>query len=195
MGYKDSVDVKAPAVFGGEISVSYDGGDIQIIEAFKDSLADEDESMTILEAGENSGVIYESWSFENLQVERLNQAIKKDNRFDESWIDRFITFESSVITDLDSESDVVPSGVVLKQNYPNPFNPSTTVEFNLDQPGFVNLSIYDLSGRKVAELADERRYAGRYTIQFNAVDLASGVYVYRVTTGAGTLSRKLTLIK
>jgi len=89
----------------------------------------------------------------------------------------------------------MPVGAELSQNYPNPFNPSTVIEFSLEQPGFVNLSVYDLSGRQVAELVNDRRSAGLHTFLFDAEHLASGTYVYRLTTGAGTQSRKLTLIK
>jgi len=196
MGYKDSVRVKAPAVYGGELNVRYDAVNRDIVQAYKDSLAAEDETINISETSENSGVVYERWSFENLQAERLNQAIKTDDRFIDSWIDRFITFENSVITNLDSQQlDVMPVGAELSQNYPNPFNPSTVIEFSLEQPGFVNLSVYDLSGRQVAELVNDRRSAGLHTFLFDAEHLASGTYVYRLTTGAGTQSRKLTLIK
>ena len=189
MGFIDSVRVKAPAVYGGELNVMYDAVDIVIVQAFKDSLAAEDDALIILNAGDNSGLVYERWSFENLQVEKLNQAINTDDRFTGSWINRFITFENSVITKLDPKVEVMPVGAELNQNYPNPFNPSTVIVFSLEQPGFVNLSVYNLSGRQLAEPVNDHRSAGLHTFLFDAEHLASGTYVYRLTTGAGTQSR------
>ncbi len=83
----------------------------------------------------------------------------------------------------------------LKQNYPNPFNPSTVIEFAVPVNGHVNLEIYDINGRKVQELVNESLAAGSYSATFNASNLASGLYIYRLRTGANVLTRKMTLIK
>ncbi|MCG8373731.1 MAG: DUF2341 domain-containing protein [Balneolales bacterium] len=78
----------------------------------------------------------------------------------------------------------VPEEFYLEQNYPNPFNPSTNIEFGLNQNSRVTLEVWDILGRKVRTLIDEERTAGRYTYNFNARDLASGVYFYRLSTRA-----------
>ncbi|WP_051069987.1 T9SS type A sorting domain-containing protein [Balneola vulgaris] len=97
-----------------------------------------------------------------------------------------------------SNEEVVelPEAVELQQNYPNPFNPSTTIAYGLPQSGKVTLEVFDVIGRKVATLINgETKSAGRYTVRFDARNLASGMYIYRLQTGAKVLSKKFTLIK
>ncbi len=89
----------------------------------------------------------------------------------------------------------VPEEVYLSQNYPNPFNPETTIPFGLDEDANVELVVYDVLGRKVRTLISGRRTAGNYEIPFKALDLASGVYFYRLITDKGTFIKKFTLIK
>tara|TARA_R100001039_G_scaffold38341_1_gene39482 strand:+ start:95 stop:1531 length:1437 start_codon:yes stop_codon:yes gene_type:complete len=89
----------------------------------------------------------------------------------------------------------IPNAVSLKQNYPNPFNPTTTIEFELDKSTFTKLTVFDVLGRKVRELVNETRPAGINTIEFNATNLASGVYLYRLEANGVVQTRRLTLIK
>ncbi len=90
----------------------------------------------------------------------------------------------------------LPQTVELEQNYPNPFNPSTTIAFGVPENGEVTLEIFDILGRKVATLLNrERKSAGRYTVDFDASSLASGIYLYRLQSGNSVLIKKLTLIK
>ncbi len=89
----------------------------------------------------------------------------------------------------------IPNAVSLKQNYPNPFNPTTTIEFELDKSTFTKLTVYDVLGRKVRELVNEIRPAGTNTIEFNANNLASGVYLYRLEANGVVQTKRLTLIK
>ncbi|MFU8860922.1 MAG: choice-of-anchor J domain-containing protein [Cyclonatronaceae bacterium] len=88
-----------------------------------------------------------------------------------------------------------PSGMVLYQNYPNPFNPETAIRFYLDEPRDVELSVFDLSGRMVAELASGRFSQGYHSVSFNGSGLASGVYVYRLEAEDLVLTQKMTMIK
>ncbi len=83
----------------------------------------------------------------------------------------------------------------LSQNYPNPFNPVTQIRFSIPSAGFVNLSVFDLSGRKVAELVNGTSKAGEYSVDFNASGLSSGVYFYRLSAGNFTEVKKMTLLK
>ncbi|MEX2603806.1 MAG: T9SS type A sorting domain-containing protein [Gracilimonas sp.] len=83
----------------------------------------------------------------------------------------------------------------LAQNYPNPFNPSTVISYQLPVNSDVRLEVFDLLGRSVATLVNERQSTGRYNITFDASYLASGVYLYRLTAGEFTQSKKLFLIK
>ncbi|MEP2447429.1 MAG: T9SS type A sorting domain-containing protein [Balneola sp.] len=93
------------------------------------------------------------------------------------------------------ESPEIPNAVSLKQNYPNPFNPTTTIEFELDRSTFTKLTVFDVLGRKVRELVNEIRPAGTNTIEFNANNLASGVYLYRLEANGVVQTKRLTLIK
>jgi hypothetical protein len=96
----------------------------------------------------------------------------------------------------------VPTKFALEQNYPNPFNPVTTITFALPpQAGNVgtlnamSLQIFDLLGRRVATLLDEPRQPGRYSVTFDASNLATGIYVYRLTAGSLTATRRMMLMK
>ncbi len=83
----------------------------------------------------------------------------------------------------------------LSQNYPNPFNPSTTIKYELAQAAMVRLSVYDLLGREVAVLVNKREDAGVHQTKFDASNLASGVYLYRLQAGDFLQSRKLLVLR
>jgi len=89
----------------------------------------------------------------------------------------------------------LPKQYALYPNYPNPFNPTTTIQYDLPQEGPVKLVIYNLLGEEVARLVDRVQPAGRYTIPWNADQLASGVYLYRLEAGDYQRTRKLTILK
>ncbi len=93
------------------------------------------------------------------------------------------------------EDEFVPTEFRLEQNYPNPFNPSTTIRFALPKTSNVTIKIYDVLGRQVATLVDEEYQAGVYKVVFEAGELASGLYIYRIQTQSFTQSRKLMLLK
>lgn len=89
----------------------------------------------------------------------------------------------------------VPGQYYLAQNFPNPFNPSTQISYFVPDAGLVNLSVYNLIGQKVAELVNENQKAGTYTVNFNASNLSSGLYIYSLTANGKTLTKKMTLLK
>jgi hypothetical protein len=84
---------------------------------------------------------------------------------------------------------------MLQQNYPNPFNPSTTITYELPGTSEVRLSVYDILGREVTVLVNEKRDAGIHEVKFDGTHLASGVYIYRLTVGEFVQSKKLTILK
>jgi hypothetical protein len=89
----------------------------------------------------------------------------------------------------------LPGTFNLSQNYPNPFNPATSIRWSIEEAGPVRLEVFDITGRRVAVLVDERMPAGSHVSHFNASGLASGVYLYRLVTGNGSLIRKMVFAK
>jgi hypothetical protein len=88
-----------------------------------------------------------------------------------------------------------PKTYQLLSNYPNPFNPTTTLTFTLEQPGNVQLIVYDVMGRQVASLANGQMQSGTYRVGLDGSRLASGNYIARLVTPNGTMTRMLTLVK
>ncbi|MCC5933793.1 MAG: T9SS type A sorting domain-containing protein [Balneolales bacterium] len=91
----------------------------------------------------------------------------------------------------------VPGSVSLLQNYPNPFNPSTNISFELPEAHQVSLTVYSITGQRVASLlSNQTLSAGRHTVQFDASGLASGMYIYTLNLGEGmVLSSTMSLVK
>jgi len=83
----------------------------------------------------------------------------------------------------------------LNQNYPNPFNPSTTIKYSIPKSSLVTLKVYDILGKEIATLVNEEKTAGNYQVEFNAANLPSGVFFYRIQAGSFNQVRKMLLIK
>lgn len=88
-----------------------------------------------------------------------------------------------------------PTSYLLSQNHPNPFNPSTSIKFGLANDGVVSLKVFDNSGREVAALVNEFRIAGYYDVEFNATNLSSGIYYYRIQSNGFVKTLKMVLMK
>jgi hypothetical protein len=93
------------------------------------------------------------------------------------------------------EKPAIPTDYVLEQNYPNPFNPLTTFRYSIPEAQNVNVSIYDITGRKVATLVNRYQVAGHYALTWNAAGYSSGVYFYRLQTASFTATGKMILMK
>lgn len=89
----------------------------------------------------------------------------------------------------------VPSEFTLSQNYPNPFNPATLIQYSVPTTSKVKIEVFDVLGSKVATLIDSEQPAGKYTVNFNASRLSSGVYFYQLSTPNMVISKKMILIK
>jgi len=89
----------------------------------------------------------------------------------------------------------VAEGFSLCQNYPNPFNPTTTIQYSLNKPGLVTLTLYNLKSRKVAQLVHEEKQAGFHQTVVDAKDLSSGLYYYRLKTNGYCITKKMMVIK
>ena len=112
------------------------------------------------------------------------------------WGDRVVVYrEGGVILDVEQVADVIPSSFKLYQNYPNPFNPMTTIEFEIPERANVKLIVYDILGREVGKLVDKELDPGRYKVNFEASELSSGVYFYRLEAGKFADVKKMLLVK
>ena len=98
-------------------------------------------------------------------------------------------------TDIETEKDVLPNSFVLNQNYPNPFNPITNISFGIERASNVKLSLYDVRGRFIETLINERITAGSHDFLLDASHLSSGVYFYTMTVEGVRKTRKLILMK
>ena len=102
----------------------------------------------------------------------------------------------SVIPTSTEGIDDLPKEFGLSQNYPNPFNPSTTIKFALPKAANVSIDVFNILGRRVASLVNQRKNAGNHTTQFQASNLSSGVYFYTLRIDGKVLkSQKMLLIK
>ncbi len=99
------------------------------------------------------------------------------------------------LTDTSIEQDPRIGTIELSQNYPNPFNPSTAIRFQLPASGITHLAVYDVLGREVSVLVDGSLAAGQHTATFDARSLTSGVYLYQLTSGGQTITKRMLLIK
>lgn len=122
-----------------------------------------------------SGIMY--FSFGNY---KLNPRQESD----------FVGFATSV-----EENGTVPTVFNLDQNYPNPFNPTTIISYSLPEAASVSLKVFDVLGREVQTLVNDVKNAGTYTVEFNANNLPSGVYIYRIETPNYSSVKKMLLIK
>lgn len=92
-------------------------------------------------------------------------------------------------------SNEVPKDYSLGQNYPNPFNPTTNIKFSIPKNGNVTLKVFDVLGKQIAELVNEYKTTGSYVVDFNAANLSSGVYFYRLETEGLIETKKMLLVK
>jgi hypothetical protein len=102
---------------------------------------------------------------------------------------------SDISLDVRREDTPVPVRFGLGQNYPNPFNPSTSITFEVPQQLYVTLKVYNVIGQEVATVVNEAMSAGSYTVTFDARNLSSGTYIYRISAGGFVQTRKMVLLK
>lgn len=129
------------------------------------------------------------------EYEGLQKYIRKLKILHYSYEGRIKEINSSELISLDKESEQSALRYELKENYPNPFNPSTTISYNLSKSGFTTLKIYDVLGKEVATLVNDKQDAGTYSIQWNASDFSSGVYFYKLQTDGFVQTRRMILTK
>ncbi|HMU44604.1 MAG TPA: T9SS type A sorting domain-containing protein [Ignavibacteriaceae bacterium] len=149
------------------------------------------------EYGENNNLIHlfgEEWVNGQWILENEPLRVTNPDGILIGFIAKEIFLYYSRPTSVGSEKNIVEE-YDLYQNYPNPFNPSTTIKYQIPNAGNVTLKVYDILGREVTILVDEFKNAGRYDVNFNAGELASGVYIYTIKSNDFTASKKLMLLK
>lgn len=138
--------------------------------------------------GETDQNLHTQWGmvplemFYNFRNNHLNFAVNS------------VDIQYSLITGINSEEVNVKS-FSLSQNYPNPFNPTTTIKYSIANEGPVKLSVYNVLGSKISDLVNGNKPAGNYSVEFNAKDLSSGMYLYKLESGNYTAVKKLLLLK
>ena len=100
-----------------------------------------------------------------------------------------------ISTDVKDESEIIPGAYQLSQNFPNPFNPTTNIKFAIPNSGNVKLSIYNVLGQEVAQLINGFKEAGSHNVTWNASNLSSGIYIYRLESAGQIITKKMTLLK
>ena len=113
----------------------------------------------------------------------------------EMIVDYVRVYEDVNLTSSEEEDFTRPTNFVLNQNYPNPFNPSTEISFELPYQSDVRVEVYDMMGRRVATAANGTYTAGTHSVTFDASNLSSGTYIYRLITDSFQQSRSMVLIK
>lgn len=124
----------------------------------------------------------------------------------EWWIEAYSSYPGTTIEStarfhfyppsaVENENALIPSEFALHQNWPNPFNPTTQISFDLKEAGFVNLRIYNLMGQEITSLVSGIKTAGTHTVTFNANNLPSGIYLYRLEVNDFVSIKKMMLLK
>lgn len=126
----------------------------------------------------------------NVTVDETNNTVS----FSTNTVSNFYVLSDGSVTDVNNIEEI-PAEFVLSQNYPNPFNPSTSINYQLAADSHVQLNVFDILGNEIATLVNESQSAGSYVVRFNASDLSSGVYFYKIKANNFTQIRKMLLVK
>jgi photosystem II stability/assembly factor-like uncharacterized protein len=158
-------------------------------------LAGTDQAPTWIYASVNYGAFFEPYS-EGLAQLASVEAFAVNDTFMFAGTDYHAVWRRlrPGIVSVETEQEI-PQGFNLAQNYPNPFNPTTTIQYLIPENGTVKLTVYNALGEAVRTLVNNYKEAGTYTINFNASNLSSGIYYYRINAGEFSASKKMILIK
>lgn len=107
----------------------------------------------------------------------------------------FKIFGTVIVTNVRNLNNEIPAKFNLAQNYPNPFNPSTTINFSLPKSGYITLKVYNSMGSEVKTIVTGNKNAGNYTVDFNASNLSSGIYFYKLQADGFSSVKKMILVK
>ena len=135
-----------------------------------------------------------SWVTENIGLLANVESRKGETNPNFTAADN-VNFRTNSPTAIGDKKSPLTSKFSLAQNYPNPFNPETTIRFAIAKSGFTTLSVYNVTGQEVARLVQGNLSAGTHQVQFNGRNLSSGIYYYRLQSGALVQTRKMLITK
>lgn len=143
-----------------------------------------------------TGTWYDFFDGTEHNVTNVEQAVElQPGEFKLFTTKQFDSPELGIITSNEENNLVTPASFKLYNNYPNPFNPSTQIQFDVAKSGWISLEVFDVLGRKVATIVNGNKTAGSYTVNFDASNLSSGIYLTRFTAGNTVFTQKMTLLK
>jgi hypothetical protein len=192
-----SVSVQSPN--GGEVWVAGETEDVTWsgvnVNNVKIELSTNDGTdwSTIVESTPNTGTYAWVVTAQDSSDECLIRITNVENGFVYDVSDGVFTID--VVSSLGEELESNPTEFNLAQNYPNPFNPSTTIRYAVPKTSQVSIKLYDLTGQEVASLVNEVKEVGTYEVKFDARNLASGVYLYKMIAGDFSSVKKLNVLK
>jgi hypothetical protein len=150
----------------------------------------------ILRTTLNEGYFYSSFLPEYIGITKTNDVVIAGPAADTgSFYAQSLTIKYSQPVNITPNTNTLPNNFSLNQNYPNPFNPNTVISLKLPVGSFVSLKVYDINGREVSELVNEKLNPGKYKIDFNGSNLPSGVYYYKMSTESFSETKKMILVK
>ncbi len=147
----------------------------------------------------SQGIVLNNWNQNNnislaLKMQGIHQNfLNQSDNF--NLVNTYFINSGSISKKDDRVNNLVLRGYELSENYPNPFNPTTTINYQLPQTGFVTLKVYDILGKEVAALVNEQKNQGRYSVNFDASHISSGVYIYQLRVNDYVSSKKMLLLK
>ena len=187
----------------GATAFGYDGSTINLVWNPPESGAHHYRlEITAFDSTDSETIVSYAYTLENKYQIELTDDIKYEVRIQavdangirSDYSDKSVFSLSDVLKSTDVE-DEIPTAVALMQNAPNPFNPSTTISYMLPRESHVSLTIFNMAGQKIAELEDGMVEAGSHSMVWNAADMPTGVYFYRLVTNGFSESKKMMLLK
>ena len=155
----------------------------------------DDEQLGSIEVGKLADLVVLSDDYLTVPDEEIRTLSSVLTIIDGKFIHATKEFAYLITSVRDLGTPFIPETFVLLQNYPNPFNPTTTIIYEIPKSSFVTLKVYNIAGQMIATLVDGQKSAGRYAVKWNAANVSSGVYIYRITAGNFSDVKKSIVLK
>ena len=169
------------------------------------NLPDENSSAVYSWEGDNNSSSLVVWEASNNPLDartvyisfNINNIAAEESLYVKALIENSVNWllTGGMVSVNENQSVKVPTTFALHQNYPNPFNPKTKIKYEIAKNGFVNLKVFDVLGREIKTLVNENKNVGVYEIEFEANNLNSGIYFYKLTTNNFSEMKKMILVK